>query len=75
MIPVQVDGEVAFRKQFQLVASINHEGTLNSGHYWALIKDPTSSSWLRCNDRAVTPIETKKLNSRFSYILFFEAVN
>ena len=65
VIPVQVDGEVAIRKRFQLVASINHEGTLISGHYWALIKDPISSSWLRCNDRAVDTNRNQKIKQPF----------
>ena len=71
-IPVQVDGEVAMRKNYHLVATINHEGTLNSGHYWAYIKDHASASWLHCNDRAVVPANSKKLNNSFSYILFYE---
>ena len=71
-IPVQVDGEVAMRKNYQLVATVNHEGTLNSGHYWAYINDQASSSWLHCNDRAVVPANSKTLNNSYSYILFYE---
>ena len=38
-VPLKLDDNVSFSKEFSLVATINHSGSLNAGHYWAFIKD------------------------------------
>ena len=48
--PITVENEVSFTNKYSLIATINHSGTLNKGHYWAFIKDVHSSTWYYCND-------------------------
>ena len=61
---------------YELIAMINHEGSLAAGHYWSLMKDPQSTKWYNCNDRAITPVMDlkKKLNNMHSYIMFYRKV-
>ena len=60
---------------YELIAMINHDGSLTAGHYWSLIKDQQSTKWYNCNDRAITPVmDLKKLNSMHSYIMFYKRV-
>ena len=73
-IPVKDLDEVSFERKFKLVATINHSGNLNNGHYWAYIEDQASSSWLHCNDRAVTQCNSNVLNNDSSYLLLYHAV-
>ena len=40
-----MEDEVSFKNKYSLIATINHSGTLNRGHYWAFIKDLHSSTW------------------------------
>ena len=44
LVPITVEDEVSFTNRYSLIATINHSGTLNRGHYWAFIKDLHSSS-------------------------------
>ena len=44
-VPITIEDEVSFTNKCSLIATINHSGTLNRGHYWAFIKDLHSSSW------------------------------
>ena len=39
MVPIPVEDEVSFINKYSLIATINHSGTLNRGHYWAFIKE------------------------------------
>ena len=62
---------IHFKKTFKLIASVNHDGTLESGHYWAFLK--FKDSWFRCNDRAVLPAKNSDVfTNRSCYILVFE---
>ena len=73
-VPVGRDCETKKSLSYELVAIINHEGSLTAGHYWAFIKDQSVSRWYNCNDRAVTLLldVKKRLNNTFSYILFYK---
>ena len=51
-VPVK-DNEVTYQKHYHLIATINHTGNLNRGHYTSFIKIPNSKSLLHCNDVAV----------------------
>jgi len=73
-IPSVVDTEVSYNKHFNLRASINHSGTLQKGHYTVISKGIASNAWLHCNDRAVVEANVSSLNSKYSYVLFFEGV-
>ena len=48
-------------KIYSLVATINHSGNLNAGHYWAFVKD--SDAWLECNDSSVLKVKSSALNN------------
>ena len=41
-VPKTVEDEVSFSTKYSLMASINHSGTLDQGHYWAVLKDISS---------------------------------
>ena len=73
LVPVGREGEIRNSLPYELVAIINHEGSLSSGHYWAFVKDHSTNKWYNCNDRAVTLLMDvrKRLNNAFSYILFY----
>lgn len=69
-VPIVSDIEVAFKKEFQLKAVINHSGTLNNGHYTSLAK--VNSNWFLYNDRTVSEADDSDLNSSMSYVFIFE---
>ena len=73
-VPITVEDEVSFTNKYSLIATINHSGTLNRGHYWAFIKDLHSSTWYSCNDKSVFNVEENYVNNATSYILFYSKV-
>ena len=50
-VPIQSGDSISFTHTYSLIATINHSGTLQAGHYWAFIKDCSTNNWLKCNDR------------------------
>ena len=70
-IPVVIDSDIISHKNFKLIASINHSGSLERGHYTALIN--LSSSWFHCNDAAVIK-SNQTVPADLCYILFYKAV-
>ena len=72
-MPVGREGGIIQSLSYELIAIVNHEGSLSAGHYWAYVKDE-SGRWYNCNDRAVTLLldVKKRLNNIFSYILFYK---
>ena len=54
------------------MASINHSGTLDQGHYWAIVKDLSSGDWLSYNDKVVLTVPQHSLNNTTSYINFYK---
>ena len=54
------------------MASINHSGTLDQGHYWAIAKDLKSGDWLSSNNKVVLIVPQHSLNNTTSYILFYQ---
>ena len=73
-VPITIEDEVSFTNKCSLIATINHSGTLNRGHYWAFIKDLHSSSWYSCNDESVFNVEENSVNNTTSYILIYRKV-
>ena len=71
LVPIISDNDVYLNNTYSLEATINHSGSLNNGHYWANIKDRSSSHWLCCNDKLVSKVNESSLNNRTSYILFY----
>ena len=68
-LPINLANEVSFSKEYSLVATINHSGNLNAGHYWAFVKD--SDAWLECNDSSVLKVKSSALNNTSCYVLFY----
>ena len=64
------DNEVAYQKDYHLIAPISHTGNLNRGHYTSFIKIPNSKSWLHCNDAVVHSANENKVNNT-NHINFF----
>ena len=64
------DNEVSFDRSFDLIAAINHSGTLDHGHYTSDIKDIISSTWYHCNDRAVIQSDGS-IDSNLAYVLIY----
>ena len=73
-IPITVEDEVSFSSKYSLVASINHSGMLDQGHYWAVVKDSNTGDWLSCNDKVVLTVPQHSLNNTTSYILFYKII-
>ena len=72
VVPVTMDDEVVIARPFKLLATINHSGTLNHGHYTSHVVDPANDSWWLCNDKAVTPITLPNLSNGNSTVFFYE---
>ena len=70
-VPITIDDEVSFSNKYSLVATINHSGSLDRGHYWAFIKDTLSKQWFSCNDKVVLNLNEKTLCNSSSDILFY----
>ena len=73
-VPIAIEDEISFRNKQSLIATVNHSGTLNRGHYWACIKDLHASCWYFCNDKLVSNVEESSLNNTTSCILFYRKV-
>ena len=72
-LPV-ASGEVTLNRKFKLIATINHSGNLNRGHYTSFIKKANSTDWYFCNDAAVILHEKFNWISKSCYICFYEAM-
>ena len=70
---IRPESDVSFKREYSLVATINHSGNLNSGHYWSYILDPITKNWLYCNDRMVQPVANKVLDNNTSYVLIYKS--
>ena len=71
-VPITVEDEVSFSTKYSLMASINHSGTLDQGHYWAIVKYLSSGHSLSCNDKVVLTVPQHSLNNTTLYIIFYE---
>ena len=71
-IPVDQNVSVSFSNRYALIATINHSGNLNAGHYWAFIKK--KNMWFQCNDSSVLKVKPSALNNESSYLLFYVRV-
>ena len=71
-VPITVEDEVSFSRKYSLVASINNSGTVDQGHYWAVVKDSDTGDWPSCNDKVVLTVPQQSLNNTTSYTLFYK---
>jgi len=65
------DDEVELTRSFLLKATINHTGSLDSGHY----KSATlrNKLWYMCNDNAILQVGEKAIVDESAYMLFFDS--
>lgn len=69
-VSITVHDDIIHHEKFKLIATINHSGNLNRGHYKALIKNANSSgNWPQINDAAVTNGVLNFFNDKTSYVL------
>lgn len=47
--------------EYRLHAVMVHEGSVDSGHYWAYVKDHKRKVWLKCNDNTVNEATWEEL--------------
>lgn len=59
--------------QYKLVATVNHEGSLNSGHYYSYIFHENINGWKKHNDKQVTKVLSDDMvySNSDSYLLLF----
>ena len=62
-VPIAIEDEVSFMNKYSLTATINHCGTLITGHYWACIKELHSPCWYLCHDKLVCNVEESHLKN------------
>lgn len=61
--------------KYQCYAVIQHEGaTIDSGHYWTLVRDLKENKWWEMNDNKVGQISASKTQTANSYILFYKRI-
>lgn len=79
----QIDFSHAFEDQenplnYELVGVLNHEGSLNSGHYTANVarQNEGIQKWYNCNGRSIREISPQRVNEQGSsgYIFLFKKV-
>ena len=57
---------------FQLVATVDHSGSMTSGHYTVNVK--LNGRWKTCNDRRIYDDPNMTLKSKGAYLLFYEKI-
>ena len=67
-IPIEQNDSVSFSNRYSLIATINHSGSLNAGHYWAFIKEKQFVASVY--DSLVLKVKLSTLNNTSSYVLF-----
>ena len=65
----EIDGQIEFmysedslmKHEYQLHAVMVHEGSIDSGHYWAYVLDHKRKVWLKFNDNTVNEASWEEL--------------
>ena len=71
-VPASIDNVVSFQQKYQLIATINHSGSLHSGHYTACLPITSSGGWLHCNDKVVSKVQDPLCHGSGAYLFFYE---
>lgn len=58
---------------YRLFGVVDHEGSLNGGHYMAYVRRE-DGQWYRFNDSRVSLVTEKEVLTRGAYILFYERI-
>lgn len=66
--------EIDTNKVYELFAVVTHIGSVNTGHYIALIKN-SSGQWFKFDDSVITAISHHDVTATNAYILFYIAHN
>ena len=67
--PTAVEASIAPRIVYNLQSTVNHYGTLQSGHYYANIK--VDQTWYHCNDSHVSCAPESEVIAQPAYMLFY----
>lgn len=59
------------KPKFDLYATINHDGDLNEGHYYAIAKNKLDQKWYKFDDEIVDEISENQVLNGKSYILWY----
>jgi ubiquitin carboxyl-terminal hydrolase 22/27/51 len=59
---------------YRLVATVNHTGVVDSGHYISYIANDDQSAWFKFDDAMVTKVSTATVLSSNAYMLFYERI-
>ena len=65
-----VSDGIIMKHIYKLRATVNHSGSLSSGHYWAYVA-LSNSTWLKCDDDKISVISKRVLNNESSYLFFY----
>ena len=65
-----VSDGVIMKHIYKLRATVNHRGSISSGHYWAYVA-LSNSTWLKCDDDKISVISKRDLNNDSSYLFFY----
>ena len=57
---------------YDLVAVINHFGSMNFGHYTAFAKNSLNGQWYEYNDSTVSMVDADSVCSSAAYVLFYK---
>ena len=61
-----------FKETYDLVAVINHFGSICFGHYIAICYNHYNKKWYKYDDTVVNEVDEKKIITNHAYILFFK---
>lgn len=56
--------------KYSLFAVVNHQGTLESGHYTTFIRQQ-KDQWFKCDDAIITKASIKDVLDSEGYLLFY----
>ena len=59
---------------YKLVATVNHTGVMDSGHYVSYVASSDQSNWFKFDDAMVTKVSSMTVLSSNAYMLFYERV-
>ena len=57
--------------KYNLISVANHDGSLNSGHYYSYVKNQ-NGKWYTYNDTVVSQMESSNVVSQSAYCLFYK---
>jgi ubiquitin C-terminal hydrolase len=60
---------------YELYAVIEHEGTVNRGHYTAYVKLGDDNQWYYANDARIVKVDKCQIFYKNAYMLFYKSIN